>query len=114
MPWPNLLYDQTDLARLCINWDVQPLEYHVHNPMFGFDQLLRVYAALPNEPLPWTMEHFLSLGDPPRTQVAMRVADRRVFIVCVRWFPVCNWWNCSTSFWPYRIARNCWSWWPVR
>ena len=64
MTWPHLIYNQTDLRRLCTDWDVQPLEYHVHNQMYGFDQLVREYAGLPNEPLPWTMEHFISFGDP--------------------------------------------------
>lgn len=64
MSWPEFLYEQTDLAKLCIDWDIQPREFHPHNQMYGFDQLLREYARLPSDPLPWTMEHFISFGDP--------------------------------------------------
>lgn len=63
-PWLHLNYDQTDLPRLCRDWDIRPREYHVYNQLYGFDRIVREYAGLPDEPLPWTMEHFISFGDP--------------------------------------------------
>ena len=81
MPWPNLRFDQTDLARLCVEWDVQAAEYHVHNQLYGFDQLLREYAGLPHEPLPWAMEHFISFGDPQPYPID--AASRLPFVLAV-------------------------------
>ena len=80
MSWPEFLYDQTALDKLCVDWDIQPLEFHPHNQMYGFDQLLREYAGLPSDPLPWTMEHFISFGDPQpyshdvQSQLPLRLA----------------------------------------
>lgn len=77
----DLHYDQTNLSKLCVACDLLPHEYHVHNQLYGFDQLLREYAGLPPDPLPWAMEHFISFGDPQ--PFAIDAASRLPFVLAV-------------------------------
>lgn len=64
MSWPLLHYRQDDLAALT-SWRAPlPVEYHVQNHVYGLDAMLREYANLPADPLPWAIEHFISFGNP--------------------------------------------------
>lgn len=64
MSWPELAYDQTELARLCAERPVHCTEYHLHNQLYGFSDWLKRYAELdPNAPLPWLMEHAITFDE---------------------------------------------------